>query len=55
MNPTHPQTYECLNEVVVDRGSSSFLTNIECYESGRFITRVQASAWGGCIVGAARA
>lgn len=36
------QVYEVLNEVVVDRGSSSFLTNIECYEKGRFITRVQA-------------
>ena len=31
-----------LNELVIDRGSSSFLTNIECYEKGRYITRVQA-------------
>lgn len=36
------QTYEVLNEVVIDRGSNSYLTNIECYEKGRFITRVQA-------------
>ncbi|GBF92618.1 ATP-NAD kinase [Raphidocelis subcapitata] len=36
------QVYQVLNEVVVDRGSSSFLTNIECYISGRLITRVQA-------------
>lgn len=34
------QTYECLNEVVVDRGASPYLTNIECYENGRLITRV---------------
>lgn len=33
---------EVLNEMVIDRGSSSFLTNIECYEKGRYITRVQA-------------
>jgi NAD+ kinase len=36
------QVYEVLNEVVLDRGSNSFLTNIECYISGRMITRVQA-------------
>lgn len=36
------QVHEVLNEVVVDRGSNSFITNIECYEKGRFITRVQA-------------
>ncbi|GMH36488.1 hypothetical protein BSKO_04356 [Bryopsis sp. KO-2023] len=34
--------FECLNEVVVDRGASPYLTNIECYERGRLITRVQA-------------
>ena len=32
--------YEVLNEVVVDRGSNSFLTKIECWESGRLITKV---------------
>eukprot|EP00877_Chromochloris_zofingiensis_P011729 jgi/Chrzof1/680/Cz01g24260.t1 len=36
------QIYEVLNEVVVDRGSNSFLTNLECYIGGRLITRVQA-------------
>lgn len=36
------QVYEVLNEVVLDRGSNPYLTNIECYERGRFITRVQA-------------
>lgn len=36
------QVHQVLNEVVVDRGSSSFLTNIECYIAGRLITRVQA-------------
>jgi hypothetical protein len=39
---TPEQKYEVLNEVVLDRGSNSFLTNIECYISGRLITRVQA-------------
>lgn len=36
------QVYEVLNEMVIDRGPNAFLTNIECYEKGRFITRVQA-------------
>jgi NAD+ kinase len=33
---------QVLNEVVVDRGSSSFLTNITVYERQTFLTRVQA-------------
>lgn len=36
------ETYEVLNEMVIDRGSNSYLTNVEVYEKGRFITRVQA-------------
>jgi NAD kinase len=36
------QVYEVLNEVVVDRGADSFLTNLECRVAGRLITRVQA-------------
>jgi NAD kinase len=36
------QVYEVLNEVVVDRGADSFLTNLECFAAGRLITRVQA-------------
>jgi len=39
---TPSESYECLNEIVVDRGASPYLTNIECYENGRLITRVQA-------------
>ncbi len=41
--------------MIIDRGSSSFLTNIECYEKGRFISRVQADGvmlatpTGGCL------
>jgi len=31
-----------LNEVVLDRGASSFLTNINVFESGNFLTTVQA-------------
>lgn len=30
-----------LNEVVVDRGDSPFLTNLECFCDGAFVTRVQ--------------
>jgi len=41
-NDRPEQVYEVLNEIVLDRGSNSFLTNIECYISGRMITRVQA-------------
>ena len=33
---------EVLNEVVVDRGASPFLTKIECWERGRLVTKVQA-------------
>jgi NAD kinase len=36
------QVYEVLNEVVIDRGADSFLTNLECRVAGRLITRVQA-------------
>lgn len=35
------EVHEVLNEVVVDRGSSPFLSKIECFERGRLITRVQ--------------
>lgn len=30
-----------LNEVTIDRGISSFLTNLECYCDNAFVTRVQ--------------
>lgn len=33
---------QVMNEVVVDRGSSSFLTDVNVFESGNFMTRVQA-------------
>jgi NAD+ kinase len=36
------KTYEVLNEVVLDRGSSPFLTKLECWERGRLVTKVQA-------------
>jgi NAD kinase len=41
-NNSTDQIYDVLNELVIDRGPNAFLTNIECYEKGRFITRVQA-------------
>jgi NAD+ kinase len=34
------QTYEVMNEVVVDRGANPYLTKIECWEHGRLITKV---------------
>ena len=37
-----PATYEVLNEVVLDRGSSPYLTKLECWERGRLVTKVQA-------------
>ena len=38
--PNAGDTYEVLNEVVVDRGSNPYLTKIECWESHRLITKV---------------
>lgn len=35
------QTYEVMNEVVVDRGANPYLTKIECWEHDRLITKVQ--------------
>lgn len=37
-----PDAYEVLNEVVLDRGSSPYLTKLECWERGRLVTKVQA-------------
>lgn len=34
------QTYEVMNEVVVDRGANPYLTKIECWEHDRLITKV---------------
>ena len=39
--PMKGQQYEVLNEVVVDRGANPYLTQIECYEQGRLITKVR--------------
>ena len=36
------EPFEVLNEVVVDRGASPYLTKIECWERGRLVTKVQA-------------
>lgn len=36
------EAFEVLNEVVVDRGASPYLTKIECWERGRLVTKVQA-------------
>ncbi len=33
--------YEVLNEVVIDRGTSPFLTNLEVYCGDAFVTNVQ--------------
>ena len=37
-----PQSYDVLNEVVVNRGNNAYLSKIECYERGRLLTKVQA-------------
>jgi NAD+ kinase len=39
--PEPQQTYEVLNEVVLDRGANPFLTKIECWERNRLITKVR--------------
>ena len=36
------QTYEVMNEVVLDRGANPYLTKIECWEHDRLITKVSA-------------
>ena len=33
--------FQVLNEVVVDRGSSSFLSNVDLFIEGRYVTSVQ--------------
>ena len=37
--PAKGETYEVLNEVVVDRGANPYLTKIECWERHRLITK----------------
>jgi hypothetical protein len=37
-----PREWVVLNEVVIDRGISPFLTNLECYCDGALVTHVQA-------------
>eukprot|EP00899_Mesostigma_viride_P008950 jgi/Mesvir1/18056/Mv09370-RA.1 len=40
--PIPGKTFTVMNEVVIDRGASPYLSKVECYESGRLITKVQA-------------
>lgn len=40
-DPCHPESHLVLNEVSIDRGMSSFLTNLECYCDNLFVTSVQ--------------
>lgn len=37
-----PTSVQVLNDVVIDRGAASSLTNLEIYADGAFVTRVQA-------------
>ena len=37
-----PQSFDVLNEMVVNRGNNPYLSKIECYERDRLITKVQA-------------
>jgi NAD+ kinase len=41
-NGVTTKEYEVLNEVVIDRGASPYLSNLDCYSDGTLITRVQA-------------
>ncbi|CAM9460073.1 unnamed protein product [Laminaria digitata] len=36
------EAFHALNEIVIDRGSSPYLTNLECYCDEQFLTTVQA-------------
>jgi hypothetical protein len=36
------ESFVCLNEVIVDRGLSAYLTQLDCYIDGMLFTRVQA-------------
>lgn len=38
---SEPEEYLVLNEVSINGGMSSFLTNLECYCDGLFVTAVQ--------------
>lgn len=40
-NNTHLDEQVVLNEVVIDRGVSPFLCNLECFCDGNFVTHVQ--------------
>lgn len=40
--PNESEVFSVLNEAVVSRGTSPYLSMIECYEQGRLITKVQA-------------
>lgn len=39
---SNSKCFTVVNEVVVDRGSSPYLSKLECYEGGRLMTKVQA-------------
>lgn len=39
---TPSKEFEVLNEVVVDRGASPYLSNLDCFCDGKYITTVQA-------------
>ena len=41
LSPQPPEEYLVLNEVSIDRGMSSSLSNLECYCDGHFVTVVQ--------------
>ena len=40
-NPTNNISHLALNEVVIDRGPNSYLSNLDLYINDRFITKVQ--------------
>jgi NAD+ kinase len=40
--PAMDQVYRVLNEVVIDRGPSPYLCNLECYCDNHLVTNIQA-------------
>lgn len=42
-NVVYGEEHVALNEVVIERGISPFLTNLECFCDGGFVTHVQVS------------
>ena len=47
-SPPTRSSFLVLNEIVIDRGLSAFISNVDLYLNGRLITRVQVHGGGQC-------